>query len=118
MGNRILKASICFNPRISRLRPFAEILFYRLIVNCDDYGDFYADAKAIKGRLFPLREGLSDKEIHEALDELEAVGLISFYEVGHMWYLQLCGWEEHQRLRCRKAEYPRPTEEDFISCDR
>ena len=38
MPNRIIKETICTSDTIERLTPFEETFFYRLIVNCDDYG--------------------------------------------------------------------------------
>jgi len=112
MGNRILKSGICQNEKIEALSLFAETVFYRLIVNCDDYGRFSGDARVIKGMLFCLREGLPREEIEHALDELESVGLIFRYTVAKKPYLCLCGWEEHQKLRYRKEVYPSPAEAD------
>ena len=37
MPNRILKESICRSDTIDHLTWFEEVLFYRLIVSCDDY---------------------------------------------------------------------------------
>ena len=38
MPNRIIKESICTSCEIDSLTPEQEVFFYRLIVNCDDYG--------------------------------------------------------------------------------
>lgn len=38
MPNRIIKESICVSESIDSLSWFDEVFFYRLIVNCDDYG--------------------------------------------------------------------------------
>ena len=54
MPNRILKESICSSDSINELSWFEECLFYRLIVNCDDYGRFDGRTAIIKNRLFPL----------------------------------------------------------------
>ena len=36
MPNRIIRESICTSDSIDKLSWFEEVLFYRLIVNCDD----------------------------------------------------------------------------------
>ena len=36
MPNRILKESVCTSDSVNKLSWFEEVLFYRLIVNCDD----------------------------------------------------------------------------------
>ncbi len=114
MGNRILKESICHNQRLSLVSAFAETLFYRLIVSCDDYGNFLADPRVIKGYLFPLKENVTIDEIDVALEDLHSVGLIRFYPARGEEYLHLPGWEEHQKLKYRTAMYPLPGEE--IEC--
>ena len=59
MPNRIIKESICTSDSIDSLSWFEEVLFYRLIVNCDDYGRFDGRPSIIKSRLFPLKENLT-----------------------------------------------------------
>ena len=54
MPNRILKESVCTSDSVNKLSWFEEVLFYRLIVNCDDYGRFDGRVSIIKNRLFPL----------------------------------------------------------------
>ena len=108
MGNRILKESICHNQRLASVGLFAENLFYRLIVNCDDYGNFLADPRVIKGRLFPLRENLTLNEVEDGLLDLSKAGLVCFYSTEDQDYLHLSGWDEHQKLNYRTAMYPPP----------
>ena len=55
MPNRILKESICTSENIQQLSPFEEITFYRLMVNCDDYGRMDARPRILISKLFPLR---------------------------------------------------------------
>lgn len=111
MSNRILKQDICMSEEIEQLNWFEEVLFYRLIVNCDDYGCFDRRAKIIKGSLFPLKE-VTTKQIDAAVDKLSTVGLVRVYEVQGRPYLQLTTWSKHQRLRNTKHKYPTPEEAD------
>lgn len=111
MSNRILKQDICMSEEIEQLNWFEEVLFYRLIVNCDDYGCFDRRAKIIKGSLFPLKE-VTTKQIDAAVDKLSTVGLVRVYEVQGRPYLQLTTWSKHQRLRSTKHKYPTPEEAD------
>lgn len=107
MPNRILKESICRSDDIDRLSWFEEVLFYRLIVVCDDYGRFDAPARIIKGICFPLKD-VTEKDIDKALGKLSAVGLVRVYEAQGRPYLQLVAWAEHQRVRTQKSKYPAP----------
>lgn len=113
MPNRILKESICRSDDIEKLTYMQEVLFYRLIVNCDDFGRFDGRVLIIKNTLFPLRKNITEKDIKDALDKLAAVGLVSCYEVSGKPILQLPGWERHQRVRNKKSKYPGP--DDSVS---
>ena len=105
MPNRILKESICRSEEIDSLSWFEEVLFYRLIVTCDDYGRYDGRAKVIKGTCFPLKD-ITEKDIDKALSKLSAVGLVKIYEIQEKPYLQLITWGEHQRIRNQKSKYP------------
>ena len=105
MPNRILKESICRSEEIESLSWFEEVLFYRLIVTCDDYGRYDGRAKVIKGTCFPLKD-ITEKDIDKALSKLSAVGLVKIYEIQEKPYLQLITWGEHQRIRNQKSKYP------------
>lgn len=119
MPNRILKESICTSDTIQKLTWFEEVLFYRLIVNCDDFGRFDGRPAVIKGRLFPLKSGVTDKNIDDALCKLATVGLVLRYKCDGKPYLQLPTWEQHQVVRAQKSRYPAfdDTCEQMISND-
>ena len=91
MPNRILKESICRSEEIDSLSWFEEVLFYRLIVTCDDYGRYDGRAKVIKGTCFPLKD-ITEKDIDKAINKLASVGLVKVYEVQQKPYLQLVTW--------------------------
>ena len=105
MPNRILKESICRSEEIDSLSWFEEVLFYRLIVTCDDFGRYDGRSKVIKGACFPLKD-ITEKDIDKALSKLSAVGLVRVYEAQGRPYLQLVTWAEHQRIRNQKSKYP------------
>lgn len=105
MPNRIIKESICVSDSIDSLTWFEEVLFYRLIVACDDYGRFDGRIPIIKGKCFPLKD-LRNGDIEKALDKLSAVGMVEKYEVQGRPYLQLIAWERHQQIRAKKSKYP------------
>jgi len=113
MPNRIIKESICSSENIDQLTEFQEVFFYRLMVNCDDFGRFDARLKLLSSRLFPLRD-VSTETIKEALDALQKADLIMVYEVDGHPYLQMKTWEKHQQRRSDKSKYPSP---DDINCN-
>ena len=123
MPNRIIKESICTSDTIDQLTWFEEVFFYRLIVNCDDYGRFDARLPILKARLFPLKS-VTEKQISDALNKLSTVGIVTVYEYDGRPYLQLVTWDKHQQIRAKKSKYPAPEEacnqmiSDDIKCPR
>lgn len=103
--NRILKESICSSDTLEQLSWFEEVLFYRLIVKCDDYGRYDGRAAIIKGNCFPLKD-VTARDIEKALNRLSAVGLVRVYEAQGRPTLQLVTWEQHQIIRAKKSKYP------------
>ena len=114
MPNRILKESICTSDSIDSLKWFDEVLFYRLIVNCDDYGRFDGRMSVIKSRLFPLKNDLTAKNISDGISSLVSKGLVVLYEFEGKPFLYLPGWDHHQQVRSKKSKYPDPMQIDII----
>lgn len=112
MPSRILKESICSSDSINELSSFEETFFYRLIVNCDDYGRFDARPAILKARLFPLKDRVTLKNIEDALVKLAEVGCVKLYRVDSKPFLYLPAWEVHQNVRAKKSRYPEPSEEN------
>lgn len=110
MGNRIIKESICSSPTIDQLTWFEEAFFYRLMVNCDDYGRMDGRIPILKSRLFPLKD-ITKATVENALNKLSKVGLVVRYEANGQPYLQLVTWGKHQQVRTRKSKYPDPPSE-------
>lgn len=108
MPNRIIKESICTSDSLDCLSWFDEVLFYRLIVNCDDYGCFDGRMAVIKNRLFPLKENLTTKEVSDGIMRLVSAGLVVLYESNGKPYLFLPTWNDHQTVRAKKRKYPEP----------
>lgn len=111
MPNRILKESICRSEEIDKLSWFEEVMFYRLMVNCDDYGRFDGRTRIIKSYCFPLKD-VTEKDITNGLEKLSRVGLIEVYEAQGRPYLQLTTWGDHQRIRNQKSKFPALTDEN------
>ena len=107
MPNRIIKESICRSDSIDSLSMFAEICFYRLIVNADDYGRFDGRLPILKAAMFPLKD-ISTDEIKHAMIELINAGLVECYMAGGKPYIRLTGWDDHQQVRATKSKFPAP----------
>lgn len=108
MPNRILKESICTSDSIDRLSWFEEVLFYRLIVNCDDFGRFDGRPAVIKSRLFPLKDNITTKSIDAAIEKLVNAELVVLYVFEGKPYLHLPTWDAHQQVRAKRSKYPAP----------
>lgn len=110
MPNRIIKESLCSNEKIASLSDFEFRLWIGLITQADDAGRGDARPAIIKGRVFPLRERVSIKDIDAALQVLAARGCVSLYTVGGKPYFVFPGWVKHQRVRDCKPKFPEPPE--------
>ena len=107
MPNRILKESICTSNNLNDLTPEEEIFFYRLIVNCDDYGRMDARPAILRARLFPLRiDSIKECHIIQWLQSLIKQDLLGVYEINGQRYLQVKTWENHQQIRAKRSKYP------------
>lgn len=107
MPNRILKESICTSDTLDKLNSFQETVFYRLIVNCDDFGRMDARPKILAAKLYPLKD-MRAEQIANALQALSSAGLVTLYSVGGKPFVQMKTWERHQQIRAKKSKYPAP----------
>ena len=109
MPNRILKESICTSENIDCLSAFHETVFYRMIVNCDDFGRMDARPKILASRLFPLKD-IRASQMEDALRALTSAELVTLYEVDGKPFLQMNTWDRHQTIRAKKSRFPAPDE--------
>lgn len=107
MPTRYLKESICTSDNVDALSPFQETFFYRLIVNCDDYGRMDARPPILAAKLFPLKH-IRNEQILDALHALSSAELVILYEVGGKPFLQMATWDKHQTCRAKTSKYPAP----------
>lgn len=109
MPNRIIKESICTSCDIEQLAPMEEVFFYRLIVNCDDYGRMDGRSPILRAKCFPLRLGkVSDAMVDGYLTKLISVGMVQKYAFEGKPYIQITAWEKHQQQRAKRSKYPSP----------
>lgn len=105
MPTRYLKPGICDSDAIDRCTPMAECLFYRLLVNVDDFGRLDARPAVIKARCFPLKEAMTALEIDELLILLVRANLIQVYATANgSKYLQLLKWDNVPRSK--ESKFP------------
>lgn len=112
MSNRMIKDSMLTSDKIAALSDFEFRLWIGLILCVDDLGRGDARAAIIRGRVFPLRDQVSVKDIDNALHGLAAKGCVSLYDVDEKPYFRFPTWGKHQRIRDVKPKYPAPEEEN------
>jgi hypothetical protein len=117
MPNRILKDSVCTSDNLDALTAEQEVFWYRLLVQCDDYGRMDARPAILRARCYPLRLGtVSEQDVSDWLTALEDAHLIYIYEVTGKPYLQVATWDKHQQVRAKRSKYP-PMISDDIRCN-
>jgi hypothetical protein len=110
--NRFIKESICKSETLDKLTAEEERLFYRLIVNCDDYGRFDSKPSIVRSGCFRLDEGkIKIDSIGNWLNKLRDVGLVALYENCGKTYLEFKTWHEHQQIRSTRSKYPSSIDE-------
>jgi hypothetical protein len=80
--------------RFDCISPEAEVLFTRLIMKADDYGNFHGDSRIVASMCFPLGSRIV---VEDALDELANRGLIMFYKVEGREYLNIPNFGQRMR---------------------
>jgi len=109
MPNRMIKESICTSDTIDQLAANEERLFYRLLVNADDFGRFDGRATVVLAACFPLQlDKVAVEAVESWLNKLAEVDLIRFYHVDGRRYLYFTTWDKHQRKRAKHSKYPAP----------
>ena len=103
MPTRYLKPGICDSDLIDRCSTLAECLFYRLLVNVDDFGRIDARPAVIRAKCFPLKENISNKDTEILLNELNTIGLIVLYKISGCIYLQMQKWDNIPRSKESKC---------------
>lgn len=112
MPNRNLQESICSSESLSRLTSWgAEVLFYRLMAQADDFGRFDGRPSVIRSRCYQTQlRRVREREVEMWLADLEAAGIVQCYRVDDRPYLLFPNWPKYQRIRAEKSKYPDPPE--------
>lgn len=105
MPTRYLKPGICDSGAIDKCSPLAETLFYRLLVNVDDFGRLDARPAVVRSKCFPLKD-ISNSDVSELLNELRSNSLVFLYSTGGQPYLQMNKWDNIPRSKESKCPPP------------
>lgn len=112
MPNRILR-DWTDSAIIDKLNWHEEVLFTRLIMKADDFGNFYRDSSLVKSLLFPRKDGLRTSDIDRWLQALEAAGIIRCYPAKGDTFLHIVNFGQRLDRTARKF----PKEPDSITDD-
>lgn len=107
---RTLKPEFFRSKPLARCSIPARLTFEGLWCEADDYGRGDADARVLKGHVWPLDDDITWQIVEGHLGELEREGCIVLYEVDGNTYYAIPSWEKHQAAAYRrgKAIYPEP----------
>lgn len=94
---RFISRSIATNGQLKRVSLEADYLFGRMIPHLDREGRIDGDPDVVKAMACPLRGELTPELIGTCLAELDAVGLIEWYEVDGRQVAQFPAFKAHQR---------------------
>ena len=109
MPNRWLRDSILASRTLAELSDFAERLFFRLLVVCDDYGRFNSDPAIVRSVCFPLlTQTIKCARIEKALDELIRSGIARFYLTEGKVIGELIKFTRMNRPRAKKSKFLEP----------
>lgn len=106
---RSLKPGFFRSRSLNRLPRDARTTFQGLWCEADDEGRGIADARLLKGAIWPLDDDITPEIID---DHLELLGKehITLYEIAGERYYEVVRWEAHQSPQFRRGEgvYPAP----------
>lgn len=114
---RSLKPGFFKSRSLSKLSVPARITFAGLWCEADDEGRGIADARLLKGAIWPLDDDITHETIEEHLDALGA-DHITLYEVAGERFYEVNNWEAHQSPQFRRNEGVHPAPEGMLRAPR
>lgn len=104
---RSIKPEIWGSSQIMNVSRDARLLFVGMITQADDAGRGSADARKLRGQIFPGDDDLTLDALSQLLAELERERLVVLYEVDGDLLFALPTWSKHQKIdRPSPARYP------------
>lgn len=93
---RLIHPTSATSVSLAKLSALAELLWWKIIPQCDDQGRIFGDAASIKIVCCPLRAELILENIPTLLKELEQANLVKIYTNNKTFFLQVISWWEYQ----------------------
>lgn len=95
---RTIKPDLWANGKIARVSRDARLLFLGLITESDDEGRLLGSPKRLAGVLFPHDSDVTATKLARWMRELSREGLARCYAHEGVEYVELPGFNEHQRI--------------------
>jgi len=109
MPTRLMHEEFCVSESVARCTPKAQDAFPRFILAADSFGVLQVNAKALKGRLWPLRDDVKPADITRWIREYQAHGMLQIWDQDGKTYAVFTNWGKFQRIDPRlHRKYPEP----------
>jgi hypothetical protein len=105
---RTLKPTRFTSRSLAKCPRDARTTFEGMWCEADDHGRGIADARLLKGAIWPLDDDITFLHVSAFIDVLAATGHIRLYAVDGETYYEVTNWEKHQAAAYRRgdAKYP------------
>jgi len=105
---RTLKPTRFTSRSLAKCPRDARTTFEGMWCEADDHGRGIADARLLKGAIWPLDDDITFLHVSAHVDVLAATGHIRLYEVDGEAYYEVSNWAKHQAAAYRRGEpkYP------------
>ncbi len=109
---RTIKPEFFRSRSLARCSREARTTFQGLWCEADDHGRGIADARLLKGSIWPLDDDISVADVDAHMMELAQTEHVVLYEVGGEAFYEIQKWEKHQAAAYRRGEavHPAPAE--------
>jgi len=105
---RTIKPEFFTNSKITKLTPLARLFYVSLWCEADRAGRLKWDADTLKDRYLPRDKA----DVDDIGNALARSGLIRFYQVNGVLYIDIPGFLEHQVINNRESESSNPPYSD------
>ncbi|MFG3340566.1 hypothetical protein [Glycomyces sp. NPDC048151] len=105
---RTLKPGFFKSRSLAKLPRDARLTFAGMWCEADDHGRGIADARLLKGAIWPLDDDVTFLHVSAHVDMLAATGHIRLYQIDDEAYYEVVKWEQHQAAAYRRGEAKYP----------
>lgn len=105
----MLDSSLWANEHFGEMPMMARLLLLGIINHADDQGRIKAKLAYLRTEIFRYDDDVTNEQVAECLERIEANDTITLYAADGKEYIQLLNWWDYQSLQyAAPSEYPRP----------